>query len=174
MTNTTARTGAALLAPVPGHLETRVLYAATAFVPLYRHTLEQFGWTVTVQGGRLGTTSLLLQRLRTRTDPARPILERRAERALARIAALEHQPARLAGLVGIAGSAVAVLAVALGGVLALGGDPTLVPVLVGAGVWILAVAAAPGIRSWRTERNQAALAREYAAVDACTHPLVGR
>ncbi|QZQ56227.1 hypothetical protein KZI27_05125 [Curtobacterium sp. TC1] len=173
MTDTIAREDAVLHAPVPRHLETRVLYAPTAFVPLHRHTLEQFGWTVTVQGGRLGTTSLLLQRLRTRPDPARPLLERRAERALARIAALEQQPARLAGVVATAGSAVAVLAIALGGLLALGGDPTLVPVLVGAGVWIAAVAAAPGIRSWRTERNQTALSREYAAIDACTHPPVG-
>lgn len=78
--------------------------------------------------------------------------------------------ARLAGVVGIAGSAVAVLAVAFGDALALGGDATLVPVFVGAGVWIVAMAAAPGIRSWRTERNQAALGREYAADDACTHP----
>lgn len=172
MTNTIARAGAVLHAPASGQLETRVVYAPTAFVPLHRHTLEQFAWTVTVQGGRLGTTSLLLQRLRTRTSPAQPILERRAERALARIAALEQQPARLAGAVGIAGSAVAVLAVAFGGALALGGDATLVPVFVGAGVWIVAMAAAPGIRSWRTERNQAALGREYAAVDACTHPSV--
>uniref|UniRef100_UPI001C7125AB hypothetical protein n=1 Tax=Curtobacterium sp. ME26 TaxID=2744254 RepID=UPI001C7125AB len=46
---------------------------------------------------------------------SRSILKRRAERALARIAALEQQPARLAGVIATAGSAVAVLAVALGG-----------------------------------------------------------
>lgn len=174
MTNTVAPAGAAPHAPGASHLETRVLYVPTAFVPLHRQTLEQFGWTVVVQGGRLGTTSLLLQRLRTRPDPARPILERRAERALARIAVLEQQPARLAGVVRIAGSSVAVLAVALGGVLAVAGDPTLVPILVGAAVWIAAVAATPGIRSWWTERNQAELGREYAAIDACTHPRDGR
>uniref|UniRef100_UPI0015F43A6A hypothetical protein n=1 Tax=Curtobacterium sp. ME26 TaxID=2744254 RepID=UPI0015F43A6A len=115
MPNTIARTGVVLPPLTPSHLETRVAYAPTAFVPLHRHTLEQFGWTVTVQGGRLGTTSLLLQRLRTGPTPAQPILERRAERALARIAALEQQPARLAGVIATAGSAVAVLAVALGG-----------------------------------------------------------
>jgi hypothetical protein len=174
MTNTIVRAGATDRAPAPGHLETRVLYAPTAFVPLYRHTFEQFTWTVTVQGGRFGTTALLLQRRRARLSPAQPILERRAERALARIAALEQQGARIGGGIRIAGSAVAVLAVTFGGVLALQGNATLLPVFIGAGVWIAAVAAAPGVRAWRTERNQAELGREYAAIDACTHPPVGR
>jgi hypothetical protein len=96
MTNTILRTAAPAAVETPQHAspatETRMIAAPSAYEPLYRHTLQQLRWEVTTTSSRHGTTMLLLQRPVVPQPAAQPLLERRAERALARIAALESPP----------------------------------------------------------------------------------
>jgi hypothetical protein len=152
---------------VPSRAETRMLTAPSAYEPLYRHTLQQLDWTVTTTGRRFGSTMLLLHRPARTYPPARPLLERRVERALTRIAALEQHPSRVAAATHIAGSTVAFLMLIVAALGLINGQSTLTPILTGGSVWMTATISAPLLRNWRTHRTQFAIATEYEALRTC-------
>jgi hypothetical protein len=167
--HTTLRTGQAPVSETQQY-ETRMLAAPTAFEPLYRNTLQQLRWTVTTTNSAFGTSMLLLQRTIIARPAAQPLLERRAERALMRIAAMERHPGRVAAVTHIAGSAIAALMVGVAAVSLLSGQGAVAPIVIGAGAWLVTTIAAPFLRAWRTHRVQLALAAEYQALRNCLHP----
>ncbi|WP_182066523.1 hypothetical protein [Curtobacterium sp. ME12] len=146
----------------------RTIIAPRGYEPLYRNTLEQLQWTTSTTKAPFGATRLLLQRpARTHSD-TNALFERRAERALARIAALEQHPARTAFTLHLTGSAISFSMLTISILSAIAGQPLLAPVFIGAAAWMVAAIAAPSVRVWRTRRVQHGLHAEYQALRVCT------
>lgn len=167
--HTTLRTSQASASETQQY-ETRMLAAPTAYEPLYRNSLQQLRWDVTTTRRTFGTSMLLLQRTISPRPAAQPLLERRAERALVRIAAMERHPGRVAAVTHIAGSTIAALMVGVAAFSLLSGHDAIAPIVIGAGAWLTTTIAAPFLRAWRAHRVQLALAGEYQALRNCLHP----
>lgn len=155
--------------PAPADVEMRIIIVPRGYESLYRNTFEQLQWTTaTTAKAPFASTRLLLQRpARTHPD-TEALFERRAERALARIAALEQHPDRTALALHLTGSAIALSMLTISIVSAAAGEPTLTPILVGAVAWIATAVTAPLVRAWRTRRVQHRLHVEYRALRTCT------
>lgn len=155
--------------PIPAGAELRTVVAPRGYEPLYRNTFEQLQWTTaSTVTAPFGSTRLLLQRPAKTRPAADALFERRAERALARIAALEQHPARTALALHLIGSAIAFSMLTISILSATAGEPTLTPILVGAVAWIPTAVTAPLVRAWRTRRVQHRLHAEYRALRTCT------
>lgn len=155
--------------PAAPGVEMRIIIVPRGYEPLYRNTFEQLQWTIaSTAKAPFASTWLLVQRPAEIRPTADALFERRAERALARIAALDQHPARAALALHVTGSAIAFSMLTISIVSATAGEPTLTPILVGAVAWIATAVTAPLVRAWRTRRVQHRLHVEYRALRTCT------